>query len=234
MSKKARAKKSSPKSTGKSARKTAPKATSRSSRKSAPKAAARPAKRASKKVARKAPARASARGSGRASSAAASRATVNQALEYLQFSAKMADSQIDNLPDEHALAQLAGANNHKAWTLGHQALSRAWFTSSITGTMPPVPESYHGLFGSSSKPSNDPSFYPPLEELRTNYRASLDALVSAVKSLTDADLDKPAHGDSGGFITTKLDAVLKAAWHEGWHGGQVATLRRGLGLPPLM
>lgn len=166
--------------------------------------------------------------------ASPSRQVANQAIAFLRFAAASSDAQLGAVPDAHALAQLHGADNHVAWTLGHQALSRAWFALSISGTMPPIPESYHSLFGMKSKPSADPGMYPALDELRASYRASLDALLAAAEGLTDADLGKPAHGDSGGWLTTRLDAVLKAAWHEGWHGGQIATLRRGLGLPALM
>ena len=31
-----------------------------------------------------------------------------------------------------------------------------------------------------------------------------------------------------------LDAAVKGLWHEGWHLGQLAALRRGMGLPPMM
>jgi hypothetical protein len=225
------------------------KAARKSGKKKAP---AKPAKKASskagkasKKPARKAPPRqpASKKAStkkfasktpGKGSAPSSSRVLVNQLLESFRFTAKFADAQLEGLPDEHALAQLPGADNHKAWTLGHQAISRAWFASSIGGTLPKMPEAYPALFGTASKPTSDPGLYPPLDELRTNYRAGFDAIVSAIESLTDADLQKPAHGDSGGFITTRMDAIVKAVWHEGWHGGQIATLRRGLGLPHLM
>lgn len=225
------------------------KAARKTSKKKAP---AKPAKKASskagkaaKKPARKAPPRQPAskkastkkfasKSPGKGSAPSSSRVLVNQLLESFRFTAKFADSQLEGLPDEHALAQLPGADNHKAWTLGHQAISRAWFASSIGGEMPKMPDTYTALFGTASKPTSDPGLYPPLDELRANYRVAFDAVVRAIESLTDADLHKPAHGDSGGFITSRLDAIAKAVWHEGWHGGQVATLRRGLGLPPMM
>lgn len=215
----------------------------KASSKSTPKPGKKPARKApprqpaSKKPTAKKPTakkRTTARSPKAVAPVANSRVLVEQLLESLRFTAKYADSQLDGLPDEHALAQLPGANNHKAWTLGHQAISRAWFASSIGGTLPKMPETYNALFGTASKPSSDPALYPPLDELRANYRLAFEAMIRAVESLSDADLAKPAHGDSGGFISTRLDAVLKAVWHEGWHGGQIATLRRGLGLPPLM
>ncbi|MBX3367543.1 MAG: DinB family protein [Phycisphaeraceae bacterium] len=224
-SKKAPSKKTTPK-------KSAPKKAARKSPARKPAKKAAPAKTAQRKSALKKAA--SRKATAARATPTTSRSIADQAIAFLRFAASTADAQIGSMPDEHALSQLHGADNHAAWTLGHQALSRAWFASSISGVMPPIPETYSSLFGGKSKPSADPGMYPSLDELRTNYRSSLDALIAAAESLTDADLGKPAHGDSGGWLTTRLDAVLKAAWHEGWHGGQIATLRRGLGLPPLM
>lgn len=208
------------------------------------KGAAKPARRSSKSApARGASPRKAARKSSPAGKAGttstshgsvAPRAVADQVIAFLRFAAATSDAQLNALPDEHALAQLQGADNHLAWTLGHQALSRAWFASSISGQMPPIPERYNALFGSKSSPSTDPALYPSLDELRRHYSASLHALIASAEALRDEDLSKPAHGDSGGWLTTRLDAILKAGWHEGWHGAQIATLRRGLGLPPLM
>lgn len=208
------------------------------------KAATKPAQRNSRSAsARTASPRKAARKSASADKAATRRtshgpvnprAIADQVIAFLRFAAATSDAQLNAVPDEHALAQLPGASNHLAWTLGHQALSRAWFASSISGKMPPIPERYNALFGMKSAPSNDPGLYPSLDELRRHYSASLHALLASAESLSDDDLAKPAHGDSGGWLTTRLDAILKAGWHEGWHGAQIATLRRGLGLPPLM
>ncbi len=223
-------------------KKKAAKKTSAAKRSTA-KPASRPAKRAVRTAASRNPAPKPARKAkptGKASAKAAPRgeasprAIADQAIAFLRFAAGTSDAQLNALPDEHALAQLHGADNHLAWTLGHQALSRAWFASSISGQMPPIPEQYNALFGSKSSPSADPGLYPSLDELRRHYSASLHALIASAESLSDIDLVKPAHGDSGGWLTTRLDAILKAGWHEGWHGAQIATLRRGLGLPPLM
>lgn len=183
-----------------------------------------PAKRARKPAAR------SARAASAVAPAPAARTTVDQLAASIRFAAGYADNHLNAIPDEHALTQLPGADNHLAWTLGHQAISRAWFASSLSGSMPQMPESYNGLFGMNSRPSTDPGMYPPLGELRAQYNAALQALLGALASLTDADLTSPAIGDSGGFLSTKLDTAVKAAWHEGWHGGQIATLRRGLGI----
>lgn len=229
MSKKASRKKAPKKATKKAQKRTPAK---KAPAKQAVSKKAKPAKRAKApaKRARK-PASSRARAASAGSPAPAARSTVDQLVASIRFAASYADNHLNAIPDEHALTQLAGADNHLAWTLGHQAISRAWFASSLSGSMPQMPDTYNGLFGMNSRPSTDPGMYPPLDELRSQYNAALQALLGALASLTDADLATPSIGDSSGFLTTKLDAAVKAAWHEGWHGGQLATLRRGLGIP---
>lgn len=161
-------------------------------------------------------------------------AAVRQLAAHLRFCHATTEKLMDSTPDEHALAQLPGADNHKAWTLGHHAISQAWFASMLTGSMPSVPESYNALFGMNSVPQPDASLYPPLQELKSYWKSTFDALIEAVDALTDDELPMAPAQDSGGFITSKFDAIAKAAWHDGWHAGQLAALRRGLGLPPAL
>lgn len=161
-------------------------------------------------------------------------AAVRQLAAHLRFCHATTEKLMESTPDEHALAQLPGAANHIAWTLGHHAVSQAWFASMLTGSMPSVPERYNALFGMHSVPQPDAALYPPLDELKSYWKSTFTALIEAVDALTDSDLPGAPAQDSGGFITSKFDAIAKAAWHDGWHAGQLAALRRGLGLPPAL
>jgi hypothetical protein len=40
--------------------------------------------------------------------------------------------------------------------------------------------------------------------------------------------------DGGGWITTKMQAVDRNAWHVAWHLGQLSNLRLSMGMAPLM
>ena len=44
----------------------------------------------------------------------------------------------------------------------------------------------------------------------------------------------PLKETTGGFADDGTDLCMKLCWHEGWHVGQIATLRRALGLPGVM
>ena len=141
---------------------------------------------------------------------------------------------IDGVPESASTFQTSPADNHVLWNIGHLATSYAWFTSLIDGRAVEVPAGYMQLFGYQSKPNPDRSVYPPLDEVRRAYSAAFKQLAGAVASQSEAELAMPTASDSGGFAKDRLDAIYKAAWHDGWHGGQISTIRRALALPSVM
>lgn len=226
------------------------------SKKPAKKSASKPAKKTGKKAAAK-PAKAAkrvgkpaGRAGGKASSkkavasgrkptggrtgAAASNAVSQRSSALLRFAHKMLADMAAGIPDERACEQLPGAYNHKLWVLGHMAHSNQWFASLVDGQPMTSPQEWETLYGMKSRPVSDPAVYPPVADMRAAFEASIDRLCAAVDALSDAELDAPPAGDGAGFVSDKLDSALKAVWHYGWHLGQVASLRKGLGLPSLM
>ncbi len=161
-------------------------------------------------------------------SATASR---DRALTLLSFSHALTQKGLRDIPDNKATHQQSPTDNHALWTAGHLATTYAWFKSVFDGAMYPLPDSYNALFGSGSKPNPDAKSYPSFSEVKKNADAAYDAFVSAAKKLTDADLAKAPATETGGFCSDKLDAINKAAWHEGWHCGQLCGIRKTLGLP---
>ena len=146
----------------------------------------------------------------------------------------MITDMMNGVPESHAVSQVAPANNHVIWTLGHLAMTSDWLATLIDGKPSRTPKSYEPLFGMGSMPTGELSNYPSLKEVRAEYDRSFERLINAAKARTDAELFEPPAGDSSGFTTNKLDSLLKGAWHEGWHIGQIADLRRGLGIKPMM
>ena len=197
----------------------------------ATKSAKRSARRPVRKPAKRKPAK---RAAVKRAGSASSQALARRAAEFLRFARKMVDDMAAGIPDERATEQIAGAYNHKTWTIGHLGDSNAWFASLIDGRPVGTPPGHESLFGMSSKPVADAGTYPSLDELRAHREATFNRLVAAVEALTDDELlNDPLDGDGAGFVNDKFDSALKAAWHEGWHLGQIAALRKGLGLPPL-
>ena len=76
--------------------------------------------------------------------------------------------------------------------------------------------------------------WPPIDELRSAWRAISDHLAAVLPSLTDEELGEPnVHrfpmGDS-----TRLGLVAFLTQHDSYHVGQAAFLRRQIGKPAMV
>ncbi|MCC6320456.1 MAG: DinB family protein [Phycisphaerales bacterium] len=193
-------------------------------------AARRPAARSAKKK----PASAG-RSRPKAKSAPSSPAAVKQtAAALLKWVHGTTDALIAGIPADRATYQPSPRDNHLLWTIGHLATAYSWFASLIDGKMAALPESYDKLFGYKSAPVADAGVYPLLAEVKKHYDAAYGRLYEAVAALKPADLYKPPAAESHGFASSRLDVIHKTIWHDGWHSGQLSSIRRALGLPPMM
>ncbi len=157
-----------------------------------------------------------------------------QLLSDLAFAHSMVLSMISKTPVEQALASPGVGHNHLTWQVGHLATGYAYFRALMDGQKTELPESYHTLFGWGSTLNPDASVYPPFAEVKANFDAAYAAFIEVAKALPASDLALPPTKDTGGMATQRLDVISRVAWHDGWHLGQIAALRRALGLPPGM
>ena len=174
-----------------------------------------------------------------ASSVAASGLTKADALKLLDWVHGFTTRMIETWPADKAVFQTAPTDNHLLWTVGHLATTYGWFVGLLTGSMAAgaagaLPANYNELFGYKSAPKPSENDYPTLSEVRRHMDATYGQMVAALRAMPEADLGKPCAMDTGGFATSRLDAMLKACWHDGWHQGQLSNLRRALGLPAVM
>ncbi len=140
----------------------------------------------------------------------------------------------ENWPDAKATFQAAPTDNHLIWTLGYPACTYGWFKTLVAGGDVGLPETYNTLFGYGSKPNPLASEYPPIAEVRANFEKSYAALLAAAEKMTDAEGLLPCQGEAHGFAADRLQALDRAAWHDGWHSGQLGSLRKTLGQPSVV
>jgi hypothetical protein len=159
-------------------------------------------------------------------------AIVRNAVEHTRFVHKMIHDWSKGFDESNATAQTPGNKNHLIWTYGHLAHSYDWFISAIAKDMKTVPADYKGLFGGGSKPTDNPGAYPTLKQVRAEFDAAGERMVEAIEHTPDL-FAKPLM-DGGGWITTKMQAVDRNAWHVAWHLGQLSNLRLSMGMAPLM
>jgi hypothetical protein len=154
-------------------------------------------------------------------------------IDDLKFSHQVLSKALEDFTDQNATKQSGAIVNHALWTYGHIAVSNAWFRSLLDGVMTPLPDSYNGLFGMGSTPTDEPAKYPSLAEVKKHFAESLEALIAAVERSSEEDLAKPSLGDSGGMAPDRFAAVNRAGWHAAWHLGQITMLRRAMGFKPM-
>ena len=186
-----------------------------------------------KKVVRKTPVKKTGRKSG-SPTARTGRAEVTRAIELFKWTHDMTGKLCAGFGEHQMHAQPSPTDNHLIWQIGHLATGYGWFASLLDGKSPSIGEPFDKLFGYGSKPTNNPAAYPSHAEVRRVHDEQYERILKAASKLTDADGLGPTVTDSNGFAKNKLDVLYKCIWHEGWHHGQISSLRRAFALPGVM
>lgn len=143
--------------------------------------------------------------------------------------------------DDNRTKQARDLPGHVAWALGHCALTMHRVAEHCDGR--PLPESDFitgdGRAGGSqrfdtesicfdSTPVDETDRYPTMARCRAIFEAACDRLASTVREASDEALEKMVPWVAGEIPFWKL--VLRIAFHNGVHTGQIIDLRRALGL----
>lgn len=156
---------------------------------------------------------------------------MKSAFALLKFTRSVSNLMLADFPVEKATYQPSPTDNHAIWTLGHIAATDKWVANVLNIPGVDVPEAYGSLFGGGSVPISDSMAYPSFAEMKRVYEASRAALLKWYQSAPADALTVDLAAKSNGFTSDPIDCLFKLAWHEGWHFGQVANVRKALGLP---
>jgi hypothetical protein len=142
--------------------------------------------------------------------------------------------------DETHTAQAPGLPNHVAWCLGHCALTMHRVAERLDGR--PIPQSDFQTasveprparfeaesvaFG--SRPQGDAARYPSLARCVEIFHSACDRLAEGLRQASEAKLTEPFTW--GPVETTLLGLASRMMFHNGMHTGQIADLRRALGM----
>lgn len=151
------------------------------------------------------------------------------AVALLEFARKVSNDMLKDIPEDKLTFQSCPTDNHALWVMGHLAGTDAWMGSTLNIPGIKVPQSVIEAFRSGTKPSAKGN--PPIADVRKAFHESHAALVAWLREAPESALAVDLKAKTGGFATDTIDAMLKLAWHEGWHMGQVAGVRKALGLP---
>lgn len=123
--------------------------------------------------------------------------------------------------------QPVAGGQHVMWIVGHLTVADDWGLVSLGRE-----RRLAGLSDSFGRTiSSDPSRYPTIDEARRLLGIAHDALIERLNEIRQEDLRRSTSGPIAEFAPN-LDTLLAShVWHEGFHGGQLALIRRSLGLP---
>lgn len=150
--------------------------------------------------------------------------------------------------DENRTTQAPGLPNHAAWILGHCAFTMGRLAERAGG--PSVPSDFFfapvggdgrrghaGRFDADavafgSSPSDEPGIWPSLDVCRECFDEAVETLADTIAGASDEDLADPiAWGDSEYPLR---DLAIRLSLHNAMHAGQLADLRRALGMARIM
>lgn len=145
--------------------------------------------------------------------------------------------------ESNRTSQAPGLPNHFAWTLGHLAFVMHRAAERFDGG--PLPErdfvaatrgdaTRFGIEGvaKDSVPISDPGAYPGDARSREVFGGAATRLIAAVRGASD---DKLASQTKWGVREMTLAALAsRMGFHNGFHAGQLASLRKALGMKGLL
>lgn len=161
--------------------------------------------------------------------------TINELIyDVLARNVEMTKATVADFSEADMVARPCPGANHTAWQLGHLTNSEVNLVNMVTpGASPALPESFSGKFKKENAKIDDPKFFPPKEELLSRLSSARAATIAWAKTLTDADMSKPAPEPIRGFVPTVGHLVLMMPTHVMMHVGQMQAIRRKLGKPIL-
>jgi hypothetical protein len=147
---------------------------------------------------------------------------------------RMVHGFVDDLTaDEFSHQPLSGANC-AAWIVGHLALAARRTAERLGATdLPVLTEEFIGRYSQTKKPAVVQSDLGEKEELLALFDGFCLKLIEAVQKLPPEALTGPAPPTLR-FTTNAGEALLFGSLHISMHCGQLSTIRRGLGKPPVM
>lgn len=139
----------------------------------------------------------------------------------------------EDLTPADYLHRPCSAANCAAWTIGHLVLTERMALGRVgVKDLPPLPEGFEKRF-SREPQAPRASDFGDVSILLPLFNQHRDRLIEAVKSLPAEVLDRPL--DKPHPMFSKLyETVNFMGVHVSMHAGQISTIRRSLGRPPVI
>jgi hypothetical protein len=141
---------------------------------------------------------------------------------------------VNDLTAEEFRHQPVPGANSPAWIVGHLAVTarRTAERPGATG-LPELTEEFIGKFSVTKKPAEAQPELAGKAELLSLLDTCVEKLIAALRALPAEALANPPANPSP-FATDYGEALLFGSLHFAMHSGQLSTIRRSLGKPPVV
>lgn len=153
-------------------------------------------------------------------------------LHQLRFARGATELLIKDIPEDKLCAQPGSGRNHVMYVVGHLACTDDFFLKEFGGKPFALPEAFHKMFGDT--PTSDASKYPPFAEVKKAFNERREAVIKWFEGMSEEQLNAPTPEKWQKYAPTMRDVAFFAAWHEGYHGGQISAARPAFGLGPAL
>lgn len=125
---------------------------------------------------------------------------------------------------------------HIAWQVGHLTVAEYRLgIARLRGARPTdadwFPAEFMKVFAQGTTPVGDASAYPSVERIREVFDTVHEHVLAELPTYDDEQLEQTTQLPHPLF-TKKIDSLWWCSRHEATHGGQIALLRRLLGIAP--
>ncbi|WP_435008699.1 DinB family protein [Tundrisphaera lichenicola] len=154
----------------------------------------------------------------------------------LRLTDELATKLVEDMRGEPLTSPTSKGGNHPLWVMGHLAVVEGMIPHTVLGEPNPV-EHWWPIFGTGSKPSEDPGAYPPFDEVLGSYRDQRAKNLAMLQEIGEAGLERAPKTIPPGFedrMKTVGRTFHLIALHQMFHLGQVADARRAAGKEPFL
>jgi hypothetical protein len=158
---------------------------------------------------------------------------IEVAVGNLAGNMEMLKRTVEDLSDADLLIRPVPGANHGLWQLGHLAASETFIVNTIKpGVMPELPAGFAERFQNKTTNNvDDPAKLAPKAQIMELLIKARQGTIAFVKTLTEADLDKPSPERFQKMMPKLGNLIEFPAAHLMMHLGQLQVLRRKLNKP---
>lgn len=162
------------------------------------------------------------------------------AIEAIQATAATSDmvlkSYVGDLDDADLLKRPHAGCNHLAWQLGHLISAECDLLNMVKpGAAPALPEGFVEKHAKDQCACDDPTQFSTRDEYLALYDQVRAVTHEALKTLSEADLDKPNPNEGWREMFPTVGSIcILSATHPMMHVGQFVPVRREAGKPVLI